>query len=220
MEWKKQGRRLVFGGGASHTQGLLLLVTSCFGEIMCYKWSKTRAVIQVVLVISCILTFSLGAEASQNVIHELRLGILDHDTDNLWSGLSREDGIDFNAEILLAPHVEFWHGTFRPNIGVSINDRGNTSKVYGGGIWEYAWQNGIFCDFGAGFAIHGGEKKTHEPDKKELGRNLLFHFSADFGYSLTRHNRISLMFDHISNAYTVDPNEGLDTVGVRYGYLF
>jgi len=28
------------------------------------------------------------------------------------------------------------------------------------------------------------------------------------------------MFDHISNGYLADPNEGLDTFGIRYGYLF
>jgi hypothetical protein len=28
------------------------------------------------------------------------------------------------------------------------------------------------------------------------------------------------MFDHISNAYLASPNEGMDTLGVRYGYQF
>jgi hypothetical protein len=28
------------------------------------------------------------------------------------------------------------------------------------------------------------------------------------------------MFDHVSNAYLASPNEGMDTVGVRYGFQF
>jgi lipid A 3-O-deacylase len=184
------------------------------------KELKIVAVILGILIFSCILTRPLGVEAGQSVIHEFRLGILDHDTDNLWSGSSRENGIDFNAEIVFVPHADFLHGSLRPDIGISLNDQGDTSKVYGGGVWEYMWRNGLFFDSGAGLAIHDGEKKTAEVDKKELGRKLLLHFSAELGYSLNLHHRLSLMFDHISNGYTAEPNEGLDTVGVRYGYVF
>jgi hypothetical protein len=28
------------------------------------------------------------------------------------------------------------------------------------------------------------------------------------------------MFDHVSNAYLAEPNDGLDTIGIRYIYRF
>lgn len=160
------------------------------------------------------------ATAGQAILSEIRVGVLEHDADNLWSGFSRENGTDFNGELIFAPYAELWGGKLRPRLGASINDGDYTSKVYGGGLWEYAWTNGLFIDLGVGMAIHDGEKESNEPDAKELGRNLLFHFSLDLGYTFATHHRISLMIDHMSNAYTVDPNEGLDTVGIRYGYLF
>ncbi|MGB5232945.1 MAG: acyloxyacyl hydrolase [Desulfoprunum sp.] len=165
----------------------------------------------------------LVAHAGDNsdVLHEIRVGILDHDTDNLWSGSSYETGTDVNAEIVLTPAYPLWGGQIRPNIGVSINDTGATSKIYTGGVWQFLWRNGCMLDLGAGMAIHDGEIDNPQAvDRKELGSRVLLHFSLEFGYALSAHNRIFLMFDHVSNGYTVDPNEGLDTLGIRYGYLF
>jgi lipid A 3-O-deacylase len=154
-------------------------------------------------------------------VHELRLGVLNHDTDNMWSGFSRESGIDVNAELILSPSYELWHGQVRPNLGFSVNTEGDTSKVYAGGVWEYLWKSGFLLDFGAGLAVHDGE--TDDPAslvRKQLGTRVLLRFSLELGYALSEHSRIYLMTDHVSNGYTVDPNEGMDTLGIRYGYLF
>jgi len=40
------------------------------------------------------------------------------------------------------------------------------------------------------------------------------------GYNLSRRQRLSILFVHLSNAYLAYPNEGLDTIGIRYGYSF
>jgi hypothetical protein len=173
------------------------------------------------LFFSILVPQSVYSGEAQGWLHEIRAGVLDHDTDNLWSDSSREDGIDFNAELVFAPSLDLWHGTLRPNLGVSINDRGNTSKMYTGGVWQYLWRNGLLLDLGLGLAIHDGETDNLlAPDRKQLGSSVLFHVSAEIGYCLTDHSRLLLMFDHVSNGYTVDPNEGLDTLGIRYGYLF
>jgi len=154
-------------------------------------------------------------------LHEIRLGLLDHDTDNLWSGAGREDGLDLNVELAFSPHLVLWHGQIRPNLGLSVNDRGNTSKIYVGGVWQHLWRNGLIFDLGAGLAVHDGEIEDPQAiDRKQMGSRVLVRFAAEIGYALTAHNRLLLLFDHVSNGYTADPNEGLDTVGIRYGYLF
>lgn len=171
----------------------------------------------------CLSLWPLSSHAENNIVwlHEFRAGLLDHDTDDMWSGSSRETGIDANAELIFTPNYEIWHGHIRPNMGFSINNKGNTSKLYAGGIWQYLWQNGFILDVGAGLAIHDGETDNPEAiERKELGSRVLLHFSVEFGYSLSAHSRLFLMFDHISNGYTAEPNQGLDTVGIRYGYLF
>ncbi|MEZ5854286.1 MAG: acyloxyacyl hydrolase [Hyphomicrobiaceae bacterium] len=55
---------------------------------------------------------------------------------------------------------------------------------------------------------------------KPLGSRLLFHFPAELGWRWDGHNSLSIYFEHISNGYTQDYNEGLDAIGVRYGYRF
>jgi hypothetical protein len=179
--------------------------------------------ILALLLLLCLVLDARYSQAAANTvwIHEIRFGFLDHDTKYLWSGFSRESGHDINAELIFSPSYALWHGHIRPNLGVSLNDSGDTSKVYAGGVWQYLWRNGFIFDLGAGLALHDGDiASTDAPDKKQLGSRVLFHFALEFGYALSVHNRFFVMFDHISNGYMTEPSEGLDTIGIRYGYLF
>lgn len=154
-------------------------------------------------------------------LYEIRVGVLAHDVDGLRSGLRKEGGVDFNAEIIFRhPSFPLLLGTVRPNSGLSINNRGDTSKVYGGLLWEIEMESGMFLSLGIGVAVHDGELETSEEDKKGLGSRVLFRIPIEFGYELNRRHRVSIGFDHVSNAYLAHPNEGLDTFGLRYGYRF
>ena len=154
-------------------------------------------------------------------LYEIRVGVLAHDVDGLWSDLRKEGGVDFNAEIIFKhPSFPLLLGTVRPNSGLSINNRGDTSKVYGGLLWEIEMKSGMFLNLGVGAAVHDGKLETSEEDKKELGSRVLLRIPIEFGYELNRRHRVSIGFDHISNASLAHPNEGLDTFGLRYGYRF
>lgn len=141
--------------------------------------------------------------------------------DHLWSGTRNESGVDWSAEIL------FWRsglalpwGTLHPNLGVSVNDQGDTSKLYAGVLWDLEAPIGLFLNLGVGAAIHDGKLDTRDDDRKQLGSRVLFRIPIEIGYSITEHHRLMVTFDHISNADLASPNEGLDTLGVRYGYRF
>ena len=154
-------------------------------------------------------------------LHAIRTGVLKHDVDDLWSGTRKEGGVDLNAEIIFnRPSFSLLSGNVRPNLGASINTQGDTSKLYGGILWELAMKSGIFLNLGIGAAVHNGELDTSQEDKKSLGTRVLFRIPIEIGYSLSEHHQISILFDHVSNAFLVDPNEGLDTLGLRYGYRF
>lgn len=181
------------------------------------------------LVVSLLLALPLGAVAGehdaessgQRWLSELRGGVLAHDVGFLWSNFSEEEGIAFSAEAIWSrAGLEVLWGTLRPNLGVTINDRGDTSKLYGGMVWEYRSSFGVFVDIGFGGAIHDGKLDTRDPDRKELGSRVLFRTGFDLGYEITPHHRLMLSFDHISNAGLASPNQGLDTLGARYGYRF
>ncbi|NNL86671.1 MAG: acyloxyacyl hydrolase [Myxococcales bacterium] len=154
-------------------------------------------------------------------LYEVRFAVLSHDVDDLWSGDRREGGIDWNAELVFGR--EGWsllRGTVRPQLGVSVNDQGDTSKAYAGLLWEFEADWGGFFATGIGAAIHNGELDTNDPDRKELGSRVLFRIPIELGVRIGGHHRISIAFDHVSNANLADENEGLDTLGLRYGYRF
>ena len=154
-------------------------------------------------------------------IRELRGGALAHDVDGLWSGTRAESGVDWNAEVVLwRAGLGLRWGTLHPNLGVSVNDRGDTSKLYAGVLWDLEAPFGMFLNLGVGAAIHDGRRDTSDDDRKQLGSRVLFRIPIELGYSITEHHRLMVTFDHVSNADLASPNEGLDTLGVRYGYRF
>ncbi|HRD78658.1 MAG TPA: acyloxyacyl hydrolase [Hyphomicrobiaceae bacterium] len=159
--------------------------------------------------------------AAQGLVSEIKVGALYHDPGDLWSGFRREpQSVDLNLELLLAPHWNVLGGTLRPAIGGSINFEGGTSKAYLDARWEIEAPSGIFFSIGLGAAIHDGNIDPIAPDKKALGSRVLFHIPAEIGWRWDGRNSISVFFDHVSNGYTQDYNEGLDSFGVRYGYRF
>ena len=129
--------------------------------------------------------------------------------------------MDVNVEVLFGPHIELLWGSLRPAIGASINTRGATSKAYVDARWEIESQkSGLFLALGIGAAVHDGSLGPDFPDRKALGSRVLFHVPAEIGWRWDGHNSLSVYFEHISNGYTQDYNEGLDALGVRYGYRF
>ena len=63
-------------------------------------------------------------------LHEVKIGVLHHDTPDLWSGFRRESGVDVNLEAIFSPQVGVLGGVIRPAFGGSVNTAGDTSKLY------------------------------------------------------------------------------------------
>lgn len=168
------------------------------------------------------LTASAALEArARDLVSEIKIGALYHDPGYLWSGFSLEpESADLNVEILFSPHVRFLGGTLRPALGGSKNMNGGTSRAYLDARWEYAAPSGIFFALGLGAAVHDGNVGPTDPQRKALGSRVLFHIPAEIGWRWDGHNSLSIYFEHVSNGYTQDVNEGLDAIGVRYGYKF
>jgi lipid A 3-O-deacylase len=154
-------------------------------------------------------------------ISELRVGVFDHDIGIL--SRARESGIDGNLEVLFTSPDNSLFGFFfspRPHIGITVNSDGNTSEAYAGLTWEIGAGSPLFFNFSIGGAIHSGKLDTDDPDRKALGARALFRESVELGYRFAERQSLSLYLSHISNAWLADPNEGLENVGIRYGYRF
>jgi hypothetical protein len=153
-------------------------------------------------------------------LYEVRAGLLYHDMDYLWSNARFERGVDFNGEVTFAPALALFGGAFRGSLGASVNSDGGTSKAYLDLRYQYDFDSGIFVSAGGGGAVHDGALTAGRDDRKALGSRLLFHIPVEAGYRFTPHQSVSVYFDHMSNAGLARNNEGLDTLGLRYGYRF
>ena len=151
-------------------------------------------------------------------ISELKVGALYHDVPGLWSGFGVErPAADANFEVLFAPWARTFGGYLRPAIGATVNFNGDTSKAYADLRWEAETASGVFFAIGMGAAIHNGDLSPADDFHKALGSRVLFHPSAEIGYRFDGVNSISIFADHVSNGFTQRYNEGMDTVGIRYG---
>ena len=151
-------------------------------------------------------------------ISEVRFGALAHDYGPFSS--HKEDGYDLNAEFLFAsPGFLALIWAPRPHLGIVRNSAGRTSQAYAGLTWDWSFWKDYFFEFAWGASRHNGNTTQENVEFKDLGCKTLFREALELGYRLGNHG-ISLHFAHISNGKLCDKNEGLETVGLRYGYRF
>jgi lipid A 3-O-deacylase len=171
------------------------------------------------IVVACVA--SVAPALADGVLYAVKTGILAHDVPDLWSGFQVErDAADINFEAQFAAAWALPWGAIRPVIGGTINTRGDTSHAYLDARWEADGPANLFFGAGIGVAVHDGETGPGDLDKKWLGSRALFHIPFEVGLHLDAHNDLSVYFEHTSNANTQDYNEGLDRIGLRYGYRF
>jgi lipid A 3-O-deacylase len=193
------------------------------GSGLARQGRMTRAIVWgIVCALVALPALAGERDAVGGFIHEIKIGAQLHDVPYMWSGFHKEPyAVDLNLEAQLSPHIVVWRGAIRPMIGTTINFEGNTSKAYAGARWQ--WErpsSNMFFALGLAVAVHNGETFSSDPEDKQLGRRVLFHDSIELGYRFDAHRSVSLFYEHISNASTADKNQGLDTLGVRYGYRF
>lgn len=173
-----------------------------------------------ILALAMLMTASFAwAGDSDSIVSEVRGGVYAHDI-SFWS-FHRENGADVNAEVLfVSPDWLEAVWAPRPHVGVTINTDGDTSHAYGGLTWEWALPADFFVDANLGLSAHNGKLDTNDSRRKSLGSPVLFRLGAALGYNLTEKVNVSVQFEHMSNAYLANPNEGMDNVGLRLGYRF
>ena len=165
------------------------------------------------------LLWAAAAQADEHILSEIRGGLYAHDI-SFWS-FNREDGMDVNAELLfVSPDILEAVWSPRPHLGVTVNTAGDTSHAYGGLTWTWDLPKDFFIDANLGGSVHNGKLDTNDPDRKSLGSRVLFRLGAALGYNITEKVNVSLQFEHMSNAYLADENEGMDNAGIRLGYRF
>ena len=154
-------------------------------------------------------------------LSEMRLGVVHHDTGVF--GNNKEDSVDIAFGVRFQPlGGDIWDylQNPRPFINANLNTSGETSGFDMGVNWDWDIWRRTFFSWAMGGALHTGKLQTSRLDRKELGSRVLFYLAAELGYRFDQTHSLSLRLDHMSNASLADHNEGLDTVGLIYGYHF
>ncbi|MBB3047162.1 hypothetical protein FHR99_001398 [Litorivivens lipolytica] len=179
---------------------------------------------KVALLGAALITLSHTASAFEMPSKEAYFGVLAHNKGPIAS--ETEDGPDINLayHLLLTdwqwgdtPWGLYGHG------GAVINLSNGTSYVYAGlNTLAQIGQSDWFYTIGAGIAVHDGDLEKESPDRRELGNRTLFRLETSLGYQFNPDLSLSFVFDHISHGSILhdDNNRGLDTYGLRLGWLF
>jgi lipid A 3-O-deacylase len=156
---------------------------------------------------------------AEPIVSEFRVGALEHDAGVISS--TKEHGADANGEILFSsPSFLHFMWSPRPHIGATYNLWGQTSQVYTGITWNYDFSKHFFGELSFGPSVNNGKRDKSFPDRKDLGFPILFRESLSVGVRLPPRYTVSLFLDHISNGGLARYNGGLETAGVRVGFVF
>lgn len=129
--------------------------------------------------------------------------------------------VDVNGEVVLPKFytVPGIVNAFIPRLaaGGMANVDGKTSYGYLHALWTVNYTRNLFGEVSVGGAVNDGPNS-------QLGCPELVALGADFGYRLDAHWSAMLTFQHLSNGkgYLSDcpHNDGLNVLGLRFGYSF
>jgi len=65
--------------------------------------------------------------------------------------------------------------------------------------------------------VHDGKLHAKHEDRSALGQRVLFYASFEFGRWWGRHG-LFVFYQHASNGPLPGPNDGINNIGVRYGF--
>ena len=86
--------------------------------------------------------------------------------------------------------------------------------------WDWTLWRGLYLALSLGLSVHDGPLHGNRATEKQLGLRVLFREAIELGWHFDARHSLSVIYDHISNAGLNDDNDGLETIGLRYGFRF
>ncbi len=132
-------------------------------------------------------------------------------------------GTTVNFEVL-APSPDWLSaiGSPRPYLGADIALSDDPIQaVYAGLNWEAYLTGRFYLGFSAGGAILSDDQVANAAGEvRDLGAPVLFHLQASAGFDFTPDIGAQVYLNHFSNAFLVDQNDGLESMGARLAVRF
>lgn len=178
---------------------------------------------------------ALAAAGEAQAVESVHVGVMAHNicvTDCKNAG--KEDGpvIELQAN-WGSPDFMNWALSPQPYVVASINVAGDTSFVGAGLEWRFKLSEHWAIEPGVGYVIHDGETTLPYPsgtpeaaafteDHVLLGSRDLFRTSLGVTRDFDGPWEAQLFFSHLSHGQILGNgrNQGMDQLGVRFGYRF
>ncbi len=150
--------------------------------------------------------------------HEVRVGVMYREPDG------PETGFDVDVEALA--NIGWTFSIFdrlaavRPLVGASISTEGYTHFGYAQLALTVDVTERVFIEGAFGGTVHNGDTNGTDPDRLNLGCNLLFRESGTLGYRVTEQVSVMATISHSSNSGLCDFNRGMTNFGARVGFNF
>jgi lipid A 3-O-deacylase len=168
-------------------------------------------------------------------IDEVHVGVMAHNICvTNCKNANKEDGPNVEVQVSFdSPGFLSWAFSPQPYVMAAINTAGNTSHAGIGLEWRWEFAEGWAVEPGIGYVVHNGENENpFAPGTPEnaafneehvlMGSDDLFRTSIALTRDFEGPWEGSLIFTHLSHGQILGNgrNQGLDSLGIRFGYQF
>lgn len=171
-------------------------------------------------------SFSAGV---LDIVDEVRIG--GHFHEIYWTMLpqnpqdwywNRFEDISFDV-LFTTPDADVfrWIGSPRPELGATINTKGQDSLFHLGLTWQLPiFETPLYLEGTFGAAAHNGYLTNAPEGYRNFGCQVNFYERFGIGANLTENATATLTYEHTSNAGLCQENAGLSNFGLRLGWKF
>lgn len=170
-------------------------------------------------------------EPFANVVDELRVGLNYHmvyytmlppaDPKALY--LDRFEDISFDV-LFTTPALDafYWIGSPRPEIGTTINLKGEDSLLHAALTWTVPlFDTPVYLEGTFGAATHNGYLGDEAPaGRRKYGCRVNFYERFGIGANISDNLTATLAYEHMSNAGLCGYNAGISNLGLKFGWKF
>lgn len=170
-------------------------------------------------------------EPFANVVDELRVGVGYHmvyytmlpppTPQELY--LNRLEDVSFDV-LFTTPSIDafYWLGSPRPEIGTTINLKGEDSLLHAGLTWTVPlFDTPFYVEGTFGAAAHNGYLGDEAPaDRRKYGCRVNFYERFGVGVNVSDNLTATIAYEHMSNAGLCEYNAGISNLGLKMGWKF
>ena len=122
-----------------------------------------------------------------------------------------------------SPDIDLFRaiGAPRFQLGTEFNFAGHENLVHADLDWHVpVFDTPFYLEAGVGLGIHDGYLDNAPPGDHDLGCRTLIHYSYGAGVNLNDHVTLTAQWQHMSDMFSCQPNQGLNQLGFVVGWKF